>query len=123
MSLQPVKSQLEDTANLTSLYRCPYCPNSFENHMSLHLFKLHVKKVHRMSCMDSFTCPKCLQPVFESPVSEDVNKENPTSIKECEDQNIINQGMAIYQIVYYDQYRIKSLMKLLHSVYYKNFFN
>ena len=96
MSLQPVKS-LEDAVSSACLYRCPYCPNNFENHMSLHLLKLHIKKVHRISCVESFTCPKCLQPVFESPVLEDVHKGNQSSIKECDDPNIANQGIVIYQ--------------------------
>ena len=65
MSLQPVKA-IENEINSSSLIRCPYCPNNYKNHMSIQLLKLHVKKVHRISCVESFTCPKCFQPVFDS---------------------------------------------------------
>ena len=96
LSLQPVKSQMEDVVVPSNLYRCPYCPNSFNNNMSLNLLKLHVKKVHRISCVDNFTCPKCLQAVFDSPAeSVDGYKEDQNVIKDSGDQNMINQGIII----------------------------
>ena len=95
MSLQPVKS-MEEGINPSSLFRCPYCPNNYKNHMSLHLLKLHVKKVHRISCVENFTCPKCLEPVFDSPTVAEVDqKENQKIRTECDDPNIINQGLLI----------------------------
>ena len=65
--------------------------------MSLNLLKLHVKKVHRISCVDNFTCPKCLQAVFDSPAeSVEGYKEDQNVIKDCgDDQNMINQGIII----------------------------
>ena len=96
LSLQPVKRQMEDVVVPSNLYRCPYCPNSFNNNMSLNLLKLHVKKVHRISCVENFTCPKCLQVVFDSPAeSVEGYKEDQNVIKDCGDQNMINQGIII----------------------------
>ena len=95
MSLQPVESMEEGIKE--NLFRCPYCPNNYKNHMSLHLLKLHVKRVHRISCVENFTCPKCLRPVFDSPtVAELGQKDNQNIRTECDDPNIINQGMLIY---------------------------
>ena len=65
--------------------------------MSLNLLKLHVKKVHRISCVENFTCPKCLQAVFDSPAEiVDGYKEDRNVIKDCGDQNMTNQGIIIH---------------------------
>ena len=87
MSLQPVKTVVENTAS-NNVFRCPYCPSEFENHMTLQILKLHVKKVHRISCVEDFMCPKCLQPIFESPDTTD------SGIKETLDHNMLNQGTS-----------------------------
>ena len=89
MSLQPVKAIVENTAS-NNVFQCPYCPSEFENHMTLQILKLHVKKVHRISCVEDFMCPKCMQTIFESP--ETVDKDMESGIKEPLDHNMLNQG-------------------------------
>ena len=89
MSLQPVKTVVENTAS-NNVFQCPYCPSDFENHMTLQILKLHVKKVHRISCVEDFMCPKCLQPIFESPDTTDKGMES--GMKETLDHNMLNQG-------------------------------
>ena len=89
MSLRPLKSVEEDsTAN--NNFKCPYCPHDFENNMTLELLKLHVKRVHRISCVESFACPKCMQQIFD-PTAKDADN----SAKENVDHNITNQGTIL----------------------------
>ena len=87
MSLQPLKSIEEEHSTVQNNVKCPYCPNNFENNMTLQVFKLHVKKVHRISCVDNFTCPKCLQPIFDP-----TNRDADHNAEENVDHNIINRG-------------------------------
>ena len=97
MSLEPVNTAKEGNSDNSS-FKCPYCPNDFENNMTLQVLKLHVKKVHRISCVEDFVCPKCTQPIF-NPSNTDV-KENDNETKEnIEDRNVLNQGTALRKSV------------------------
>ena len=59
--------------------------------MTVNVLKLHIRKVHRISCVDDFICPKCTQPVFTPPSNDnvDANVEADESIL---DRNLMNQG-------------------------------
>ena len=89
MSLEPMQNNKEDDTSST-LFKCPYCPISFQNHMTLHVLKLHMMKVHRIQCVESFTCPKCKHRVLDSSSSDDATVSIDT--KENIDPNIANQG-------------------------------
>ena len=58
--------------------------------MTLHVLKLHMIKMHRIQCVESFTCPKCNTRVLDSSCSDDATVSIDT--KENLDPNIANQG-------------------------------
>ena len=67
--------------------------------MTLHVLKLHVKKVHRISCVKDFVCPKCNNQVFSSQQNNDdqsgevINAENDyENSVHVQDKNLMNQG-------------------------------
>ena len=105
MSLEPIQSTNEDTSN-NKCFKCPYCPKNSEN-MTHTLLKLHVKKVHRISCVEEFVCPKCTQSVFD-PSINDVHEID--DIKEnLEDRNMSNHGITLRKSAITGTFR-KSLM-------------
>ena len=89
MSLEPIQNNEEDDTSRI-LFKCPYCPRSFQNNMTLHVLNLHMMKVHRIQCVESFTCPKCNTRVLDSSCSDDATVSIDT--KENLDPNIANQG-------------------------------
>ena len=89
MSLEPIQNNEEDDTS-SILFKCPYCPRSFQNNMTLHVLKLHMIKMHRIQCVESFTCPKCNTRVLDSSCSDDATVSIDT--KENLDPNIANQG-------------------------------
>ena len=108
MSLEPIQNnEKDDTSSI--LFKCPYCPRSFQNNMTLHVLNLHMMKVHRIQCVESFTCPKCKHRVLDSgdaTVSIDT--------KENIDPNIANQGNP--NLIFGDSQCMKTYITLFTPV-------
>ena len=60
--------------------------------MTVNVLKLHIRKVHRISCVDDFICPKCTHPVFSPPSNDDNDDANAESNESILDRNLMNQG-------------------------------
>ena len=60
--------------------------------MTVNVLKLHIRKVHRISCVDDFICPKCTHPVFSPPSNDDNDDANAESNENILDRNLMNQG-------------------------------
>lgn len=60
--------------------------------MTLNVLKLHIRKVHRISLVDDFVCPKCTQPVFAPATNDDSVDAEVEANESIVDRNLMNQG-------------------------------
>ena len=75
--------------------------------MTVNVLKLHIRKVHRISCVDDFICPNCTHPVFSPPSNDDNDDANAESNESILDRNLMNQGCIPFEKLESDENQVR----------------